>query len=203
MIPSSEQPAVLITATEYREGQTALRHDYFLRGTNAMWRVEEVSYAREHSPDMLCSFVVGPQGYSSIRMRHSKTGLITGITVGLPASGTQVGGARLYTIQGLSTTPPIILCDGPNPLFNYFNAMHLLAVTPGEERVSRVQVCDAGGGVREEQYSFLFDGKTISVRKGRDRGTDILELDDNYALRRVVSDNSEIVISRYSPMFLN
>ena len=185
MIPSSEQPAVLITAAEYREGKAAFRHDYLLRGGNSLWRVEEVSSSGEHAPSVICSFVVGPQGYNTVRIRNRATGFVTGVETGPPHS------SRL------------LLLDGPNPLFNYFNAMHLLSIAPGEERIAGVLVCDAEGGVHEEQYGYFFDGTTITVHKGRNRGTDVLELDEHQVLRRVASDQGEVVISRYSAMYLN
>ncbi len=201
MIPSSEQPAVLITATEYREGN-ALRHDYLLRNVGALWHVDEVSNAKNQPQAVHCSFVIGPHGYDNIRMSHTSKGLFTGMAGYVPPRN-QGENNIVLKIEGLSRTRPILLCDGPNPLFNYFNAMHLLGVKPGEERVVRVQVCEAWGKMREEQYGYFFDGTTITVHKGRNRGTDILELDDRHALRRITSDEYEIVVSRYSPMFLN
>lgn len=197
MIPSSEQPVVLVTATEYREGQQPRRRDYFFRGGIRHWRVEEVSWSQENPPSVLCSFVVGDQGYSDVHIRNTDTGITTEVK---PLADIRRTGARVPPAEKAD----MLLCDGPNPLFNYFNAMHLLAVSPGEERMVAVHVYDPSDDkLREEQYVYLFDGTNITVHKGHGRGITMLELDERYALRRVISDDCEIVVSRYSALFLN
>lgn len=194
-----QYPAVLMTGAENRRQHKVL-YCYVLRSVGAQWSVEDCGACSALTPALRCNFVIGPDGYRSIRIQQRNSGAVV---AGAEVSGALAGqGARVYPAPGVKT-PPLLLVDGPNPLFNYFNALHLLGMRPGQKRVVPVYRCHTDGSVGEESYLYSFDDSTITVRRAGAGFADILDLDERYALRRVRSGHSDIVFSRFTPLYLN
>lgn len=157
------------TASVTVDGRCVQHQEYQVEQADRRIHIRETGTFPDHPPvTALCEFVAGPEGYHSIDIAfHAPDG---GMEVSVHReSNDEVA----VTMNDGSPSPVpiadadgIIYFDGPNPMFDYVNAVLLMGIQDGETRTVMVNVLEwSSGTVVQCPYTFSRSAETISIRK--------------------------------------
>ncbi len=151
------------------DGRCVQHQQYQVEQADRRIHIRESGTFPDHpSVTALCEFVAEPEGYRSI-----------GIAFHSPEGGMQVSvnreskdEAAVAMNDGAPSPVPIadadgiIYFDGPNPMFDYVNAVLLMGIQDGETRTVAMNVLEwATGAIVQCPYTFSRNGRAISIRK--------------------------------------
>ena len=117
-----------------------------------------------------CEFEIRSGRYSSVELQ-SQRGSVRSTTMILTSDDRKItaihDGRPVQEIVHPGSGQ--ILFDGPNPLFDWANAVLMLGIIDGEEIAATVYVIDPRtGSIAPSEYRFRRTGSLITVRKGTD-----------------------------------
>lgn len=165
------EPQALIRATVYEQEQPVQHQIYDIHNGEGFWEIKEQGeFPTNESIAARCDFRVSPKGYErlSVQFHHPSMDVTCDVQLlkGNWCELTHNGNTNRIQIEP-GNCP--ILFDGPNPLFDYMNAILLLGLPDGGREDAVVQVLDWGNGnVIPVNYSFERQGQTVEITRDCD-----------------------------------
>lgn len=158
-------------ATVYEQQHAVQHQTYDIHSGEGFWEVKEQGeFPADPSIAAQCDFRVTPKGYEwlSVQFRHPSLNVTCDVQLLKDNWCELTHNGAINRLQIEAGQGPILF-DGPNPLFDYMNAILLLGLPDGGRQDAVVQVLDWGGGnVIPVNYSFERRGQTVRVSKDCD-----------------------------------
>ncbi len=157
------------TALVNVDGTCVQHQEYWVEQTRKTIRVRESGRFPEH-PGVAaqCEFVTEPEGYHSIdvHLQHPKGS--TAVHVHRKSESEveiAMNGGDNIPIS-ITNSDGIAYFDGPNPMFDYVNAILLMGIQDGEDRTIMMNVLQwTTGEIMQLPYTFSKNNGVISIRK--------------------------------------
>lgn len=142
--------------------------EYRLVAGNRNWYVsEEGKFINKPEMKAKCEFNITPNGYSGVRIQlNSPQKNITYEITGSRGKNYTYFFRQEDDMQSGEIDLEEKLFDGPNPMFDYFNAVVMLGLTDGESVVRKVNVINWDTGkLIPCEYTFKRKGNVIEIKK--------------------------------------
>ncbi len=146
-----------LQASHFVDGNLLETQSYTFSQSNRRRAIsEQGSFERHPDVHASCEFELSPRGYAAVQVRfeHGEVKVAmslvrTGDQIALDFNGTQSELTPALTADGM------LLLDGPNPMFDYQNALQLLGLRNGESRTVPVHIIDyQNGRLIRSDYTF-------------------------------------------------
>lgn len=151
------------------DGRWVQQQEYQVEQADRRIHVRETGTFPDHpSVSALCEFVAEPEGYHSIAIAfHAPDG---GMEVSVHRKSKDevavVMNDAAPSLVPIADADGIIYFDGPNPMFDYVNAVLLMGIRDGETRTVVMNVLEwSTGTIVQCPYTFSRNGQAISIRK--------------------------------------
>ncbi len=190
-----------INCTMHRNGEVNQHQCYTIEQGNKSLSIQEhATIEGNKSIAIDCLFSITPAGYSDISLSVARDG---NISHKLDFTHHSSESSKMV-VNGVGSDVELngemILLDGPNPMFDYANAMYLLGIQDMEICIRTVNVLDWNTGVFYPlEYEFSKKENTISINKKEMGITGELTLDaSGSAITEASYSNGEQYFFEYS-----
>jgi hypothetical protein len=151
-----------------QDNELLQEQDYKLIAGNRSWYVsEEGKFINRPDVKAKCEFNLTPRGYSGVRIQIDTPQK----NISYEITGSNNNKYTYFfreedNIQSGEVNLEENLFDGPNPMFDYFNAVMMLGLVDGESIVKKVHAINwSTGDLIPCEYTFSRNGNVIDIKK--------------------------------------